>query len=95
MRNIDKEISDAEEALRRLKLEKEAMPPLNPTEVLAEQLHRVMCRMNHTDACSWEYGNWRWRTHAHEHYAKIAHKLIQDSKYGAGELARILSFIDA
>ena len=44
--------------LDNLKAEKEVALRLEPEMLLADELHKRFCHHNHTDRCSYLYGNW-------------------------------------
>lgn len=55
MKNIDKEIADAEAKLESLKLKKARLTQLTPEQKVARLLHEMFCNANHADGCSWFY----------------------------------------
>jgi len=44
---------------------------------LAEVLHKKLCHSNHTDGCSWMYGDWSKPTYAHGHYYDKAERMYK------------------
>jgi len=42
---------------------------------LAEALHVLLCRGNHTDGCDWHYGSWTQPSYAHQKYLRKAEAL--------------------
>lgn len=42
------------------------------TKVIATYLHGIFCNYNHTDGCSWFYGDWENRTYSHGLYYEKA-----------------------
>lgn len=56
MLTTEQEIQELETQLEGLKLlQNAAQGQLTPMQQLAEALHTLKCRWNHTDGCSWEY----------------------------------------
>ena len=54
------------------------LPPMKDTE-LAEALHDMLCRWNHTDGCGWFYETdekTKWSGYAHKAYLDKARKLM-------------------
>lgn len=45
------------------------------TKQLAELLHMICCKMNHTDACGWYYEKDDGDTH--KHYEECINKLVE------------------
>ena len=43
------------------------------TRELAEMLHTICCRMNHTDQCAWFYND---NNEIHKHYEACVQKLV-------------------
>lgn len=68
-----KETADLEAMLKEAKLQ-------SPDKQLADQLHGMLCNLNHTDGCGWfyEFNNKQpdWTSHAHGGYLMKAQKLI-------------------
>lgn len=54
-KDIDDEIAETEEKLKKLYAQRTAHEKLTPTQRLAGRLHSLLCHWNHTDGCSWEY----------------------------------------
>lgn len=52
---VDNALKEAEEKVKQLQAEKEALKALTPEEELAEALHKKRCTWNHTDGCGWFY----------------------------------------
>lgn len=46
------------ESLERLKQEEKQLLGLSPTQIIADEIHTLMCHWNHTDGCGWEYESW-------------------------------------
>jgi len=44
-------------------------------EILAEELHALLCRYNHTDQCTWDY-ELGWDQYTHQAYVNLASQLI-------------------
>jgi hypothetical protein len=44
-------------------------------EILAEELHALLCRYNHTDQCAWDYEP-GWDQYTHQTYVNLASQLI-------------------
>ena len=83
---IDKEIKELESKIDKLKKEKEDLEKSirksrfdSFTIEVAELLHEKLCHVNHTDMCSWYYGEWDDETlnYAKEFYYEKAKKLIE------------------
>lgn len=70
------------------------MPRYSNKEIqkIAEGLHKILCRWNHTDGCDWEYGGWSNPLWSHKkHYTK-ARMLFDLYK---GDLEAVYKAIDA
>ena len=44
-------------------------------EILAEELHALLCRYNHTDQCAWDH-ELGWNQYTHQTYVNLASQLI-------------------
>ncbi len=70
MNDIDKQISDLEQQIAKLKKIKEDQ--VDTVYQFAEKLHSLICNHNHTDGCSWFYevenGVHDWSCYAHQRY---------------------------
>jgi hypothetical protein len=64
-----------------LNAEEERLLSLSEDRRLAEALHSMQCRWNHTDGCGWFYEIQKnvvnWNGWAHAEYLKKAHKAMQ------------------
>lgn len=59
---IQVERKQLEDQLAALDEAEQALEALTPDQRLAESLHTLGCRYNHTDGCGWEYDSWAtWR----------------------------------
>ena len=69
------------EELAALEAEEQRLLSLSDDARLAEELHSMQCRWNHTDGCSWYYevskGVVNWEGWAHAEYLKKARKVMQ------------------
>ena len=83
---IDEEIKELKSKIDELKREKEKieekirMSKLDFLTIkIAEILHEKLCHLNHTDMCSWYYGEWsdEVMNYAKEEYYKKAKELIK------------------
>lgn len=76
---LENEIAAKQAEVERLK--REAADAADPIKALAIELHNVMCKINHTDGCSWHYeiqkGVHNWTSYAHAHWAKKAYLLSE------------------
>lgn len=52
---LESEVAELEKSIQDRKRE---FAKLTPAHELAEELHGLLCRGNHTDGCSWGYENW-------------------------------------
>lgn len=55
---IDQEIARLEAELAKKKEKREELRSLTPTQQFAEELHEMLCSLDHTDRCGWYYGDW-------------------------------------
>ncbi len=44
-------------------------------EILAEELHALLCRYDHTDQCTWDYEP-GWEQYTHQMYVNLASQLV-------------------
>jgi len=52
--------------------------PIWIIQAVATELHRIQCRQDHTEVCSWEYGTWgETSTYAHREYCERADRALQ------------------
>lgn len=85
--DLDTKIYETEKKLRELQEEKARLDNLPENKKLAEQIHEMKCRGNHTDGCSWFYekdcetGLMDWTRYAHETWLKKANSLLKIAEY--------------
>lgn len=73
---IDKQISDLEAQLNKLKAEKNAIESMTLEQRIALVMHEKLCNWNHTDGCDWHYDTGNWLKYARVDYLKRARFLI-------------------
>jgi hypothetical protein len=65
-----------------------------PAIFIAEELHRIKCRHNHTDGCSWYYESWENPRHARNTYVEAAVELMnKDVHTSPKEIVKVLRMI--
>lgn len=81
-RDINKEITEAQEKLDELQKEKDRLDMMPEDQRLAEHLHEMKCTWNHTDGCSWHYeknyntDRFDWTGYAHQEWLRKANNLL-------------------
>ena len=69
------------EELAVLEAEEQRLLSLSDDARLAEELHSMQCRWNHTDGCGWCYeiskGVVDWNGHAHNSYLRKAREVMK------------------
>jgi len=82
IKELDIEIKKHESEIENLEKQKKLMDSLTPAQNLAIALHEANCHHNHTDGCSWYYGNWEnWENnHARKEYVERAERLLATGK---------------
>ena len=82
--SIEEKIKEQKIALEQLEKELVKAKLESPDHQLAEELHGMLCTVNHTDGCSWFYevkdGEDDWTGYSHGMYLKKAQKLIHECK---------------
>lgn len=77
---IEKQIAKQTKELADLQAQLEVEIAKAPDKALAESLHEMTCRLNHTDGCGWfyEFKNKEadWEGYSHKEYLAKARKLI-------------------
>jgi len=65
-----------------------------PAMNIAEALHGLLCRSNHTDGCSWEYeyGADKWSRSCHVDYLRKA-EMILKSKNLEDDIIRVIGIL--
>lgn len=58
-------------------------------EILAEELHALLCRYNHTDQCAWDYEP-GWDQYTHQRYVNLADQLIEGE---GGDVLAVLHLV--
>lgn len=59
---------------------------------IAERLHSLLCKLNHTDQCGWFHFPHSWEEYSHRKFLKMAQALIEMSN---GETIAIIRVLDA
>ena len=78
MTNFDAQIEELQCKIEILRLEKQisGLKYNNATYNIARTLHKLTCKCNHTDDCSWEYeiehGKDNWTKDTHKRYLENA-----------------------
>lgn len=89
MRDLDTEIANLQRKLDATKAEKAKAEKQPIDQRVAEVLHKIQCRWNHTDGCSWEYETWYGATPAgnstRSRYLKKAQKLLWESGFASDQ----------
>lgn len=67
----------------------------NPEILVAEELHRIKCKQNHTDGCSWFYEDWGDKLgYARERYLEEANELLaEDVMESPKDILRVLRMV--
>jgi sarcosine oxidase delta subunit len=97
MHPVDKKIKELEAQLLKAKAEKEALSKMTEEQILADQLHTLACRWNHTDGCSWYYEYdrgtvGRWEGWTHKRWLSMAKKL-RGNKYRSEDVIDIIKIV--
>lgn len=84
-RDINKEITEAQEKLDELQKEKDRLDMMPEDQRLAEHLHEMKCYHNHVDGCAWDYETAKhhtdWNGYAHKEWLKKANNLLKIADY--------------
>ena len=67
----------------------------NPEILVAEELHRIQCHHNHTDACGWFYEDWNDKIgYSRKSYLEKAKKLLaEDVMEQPKDVLRVLRMV--
>ncbi len=83
IKELEKERARLEKALDLIKKRKENLHKTLSDEMhsipvyrVADELHKKMCHMNHTDMCDYYYGDWVNKTYARTEYLEKAQKML-------------------
>lgn len=81
MKDYQAEIKKHEDEIAKLKKEQAEFQSLTPVQRLAETLHALQCRHDHTEYCGWYYEKWdnhnNWGKYsAHNIYLEKANNLM-------------------
>jgi len=97
LEDIDKETLKLEKALEEIKqVKKKTLEQLasSPYIKIADNLHTILCKWNHTDGCGWYYeesnGVDDWKGQTHSRYLEKAQKLVDLSGYSPEQINGIL-----
>jgi hypothetical protein len=78
-----KKIAELRAEIAKLEAEEKRLAELPEDRRLAEAMHSMLCRTNHTDGCSWEYehdlrSTWpdMWTGQTHLHWLGRAHEVM-------------------
>ena len=78
--NHEKKIKALQDELDKTIKEKGEFDLLTPDEKVAEVLHSVLCKMNHTDQCSWDYESWKSPGSKRQYFLTKSKKLLSNLK---------------
>ena len=80
-RELDSAIERLENQLEAVRAQKKAtLTSMSREQLLADILHSLFCKWDHTEGCAWFYempkGQHDWSGHAHSRYLNTAHKVV-------------------
>lgn len=94
---LQKKLAELTKEVTEIKDELLRREELAPEYRLAEELHNVLCSINHTDGCGWFYevsnGVPNWHGWAHARYLEKARKLLVEVNSDPKEVMRIVTAI--
>jgi len=98
MSNTDK-IKQLEEEIAKLKKQDADFAALSPEHQMANTLHKMLCHLNHTDVCSWEYefsnGQIQWSGDAHSRYLIKARKILDFCKWNSVDQEKAIALLQS
>lgn len=75
--NPEKRVADLMAELEQAEAAARELRSLPPARRIALELHRVLCRANHIDHCSWDFEDWNGETH--RKYIRAAETILANT----------------